>query len=306
MLTSAMVWRWIRRLSLELAVDASSTADDRAVRIQNRRARARQRQIVAAEMFLPMNGHGAAFREAGADAVGAFVAFVPQGAQRQTGFAELALQGRIGDGGQHDALRVRQDDRESRPCNLFVQALHFGARHRQQFAHALLQFLERLRIENGTLPRRRWFDAVFAQASIPGTRDMRLDARWLQSVLDDVKNPRRMARCDTQVRHDIPRLIACPCLADLTCCKKPTEMRSHAQAQPPGKAWPLCAVGAICSATYYDCGSGGGGGAPNLYAGSPLYLERTNARIFHRSSELLMMVPKGGMGPTTFSRPLRV
>lgn len=48
------------------------------------------------------------------------------------------------------------------------------------------------------------------------------------------------------------------------------------------------------------------GGAPNLYAGSPLYRERTNVRIFQRSSEFLIMAPNGGIGPTTFSRPLRL
>src|SRR5262245_7753686 len=32
---------------------------------------------------------------------------------------------------------------------------------------------------------------------------------------------------------------------------------------------------------------------------------RTQAMIFHRSSELFMRAPNGGIGPTTFSEPLR-
>jgi len=43
------------------------------------------------------------------------------------------------------------------------------------------------------------------------------------------------------------------------------------------------------------------GGAPNLYAVSPPYLDLTNASIFHRSSAFLMIEPNGGIGPTTFS-----
>src|ERR1700722_17632408 len=83
MLTSAIVWRWISRLSLEFAVDASSTA-----------------------MIEPCGS-------------------------------------RIG-APEHHALGVRQDDREARPGDLFVQTLHLRTRDRQQFSHPLLQFLQGL------------------------------------------------------------------------------------------------------------------------------------------------------------------
>jgi hypothetical protein len=58
----------------------------------------------------------------------------------------------------------------------------------------LLQFLEGLGIEHGILPRGRGFDAVFPKTSIPGASDVRLDAGGLESVLNDVKNARRVTR----------------------------------------------------------------------------------------------------------------
>src|SRR6202023_962003 len=84
--------------------------------------------------------------------------------------------------------------------------LHLGTRNREQFAHPLLDFLEGLGIEHGVLPRRRRFDAIFPKASIPGARDMRLDSRRLESVLDDVQYARRVTRGDIHGRHTSPDL----------------------------------------------------------------------------------------------------
>ena len=189
MLTSAIVWRWTRRLSFEFTDEASSTASTCAVRIEDRRAGAGQADVVAAEMFFAMHGHRAAFGKAGADAVGAFVAFVPECAEPQSGLAEFALQGRIGDRAHHRALRVGQNHGEARAGDLLVQAFHFGARHAQQFAHALLRFADRLRIEHRILAR-----GSTARCRIPCTQ--RCHERvtcgsmpaGLQSALNDVKD----------------------------------------------------------------------------------------------------------------------
>ena len=62
MLTSAIVWRWIRRLSLELTDEASSTASICAVRIEDRRAGTGQAEVVTAEMFLAMHRHRSGLR----------------------------------------------------------------------------------------------------------------------------------------------------------------------------------------------------------------------------------------------------
>ncbi len=236
--------------------------DDRTVRIQNRRAGARQGKIVSAEMLFPMHGHGTSLGEAGSDAVGAFVALVPQRAERQAGLTELALQGRIGDGRQHHALCIRQDHRESRPGDLLVETLHFRARDGEQLAHSLLQFLEGLGIEHGILPRCRRLDAVFPKTSIPRARDVRFDSGGLESVLDHMKNARRVTRGEIQVCHVIPLCCSIPCWNDLPArCGKPTVRRALAKARPPPrKAWPLCANRAICTAAFY-CWSGG---VPNL------------------------------------------
>ena len=157
-------------------------------------------------MFLAVHGHRTSLREAGADAVRAFVAFIPQGAEGEAGLPEFALQGRIRDAREHGPLSVRQDDRESGPRDLFVQALHFRPRHRDEFPHALLRFFERLRIQDGILPRSRRLDPIFPEAAVPGARDMGFNAGRLKSVLDDVQNARRMARREIRVRHSSPLL----------------------------------------------------------------------------------------------------
>src|SRR5258708_2673110 len=145
-------------------------------------------------MLFPVYGDGTSFGEAGSDAVGAFVTFVPKRTERQARLTELALQGGVGDGRQHDTLRIGQDDRESRSGDLFVETLHLRARDREQLSHPLLQFLEGLGIEHGILARGRGFDAVFPKTPIPGARDVRLDSGGLESVLDDMKNARRVTR----------------------------------------------------------------------------------------------------------------
>ncbi len=95
-------------------------------------------QVVAAEVLFAMHGDGTAFGEAGTDAVGSFVALVPQCAERQASLTEFALQRRIGDGGEYHALGIREYHRESRARDLLVKTFHLCAGHRQQFPHALL------------------------------------------------------------------------------------------------------------------------------------------------------------------------
>ena len=114
MLTSAMVWRWMSRLSLEFAVEASSTAMIAAVRIENRRGGAGQREVVAAEVLLAMHGDRARLGEAGADAIGPLVALIPERAQGQSGMPELALQGRVGDGAEHRRPGCRRESPQNR------------------------------------------------------------------------------------------------------------------------------------------------------------------------------------------------
>ena len=97
---------------------------------------------------------------------------------------------------QHRPLGIGENHRESRARDLLVQALHFRARHRQQLAHALLQFLDGLRIEHGVLPRGRRLDAVFPQAPMPGAGDMRLDSGGLKAALHHMNDARRVARCE--------------------------------------------------------------------------------------------------------------
>ncbi len=74
------------------------------------------------------------------------VAFVPQRSEREAGLPEFALQSGIGDGGEHHALRVRQNHGKSRTGDLLVETFHFRSRDRKQFPHSLLQFLERLEL----------------------------------------------------------------------------------------------------------------------------------------------------------------
>ena len=82
---------------------------------------------------------------------------------------------------------------------------------------------------------------------------MRLDSGRVESVLDDVKNARRVSRGEIQVRHDIPLLK--PFLkhdpGDFVRCEKPT-LRRGAGPAILHKAWPLCADRAICTATLYS------------------------------------------------------
>ena len=177
---------------------------DHAVRVENGRRGTRQGQVIAAKMFLAMHRDGAALDEAGADAVSALVPLVPQCAERQAGLAEFTLQRRIGDRAEHRTLGIRQDDREARSGNLLVQALHLGARHRQQFAHALLLFLEGQRIQHGNLPRCLGYDAVLPHTALPGSRDVWLYARRMKSALHDAKDSRRVTGRETFVRHNPP------------------------------------------------------------------------------------------------------
>jgi hypothetical protein len=62
---------------------------------------------------------------------------------------------------------------------------------------------------------------------------MRLDAGRLESVLDDVKNARRVTRGETHIRHVFPCVTAYPCSNDFTACAKKPTVRRPAKGQPP-------------------------------------------------------------------------
>jgi hypothetical protein len=120
--------------------------EDSPVRIKDRRGRAGEREVVAAEVLLTVHGHRPGFGETGTDAIRALVALVPQRAQRQPRMAKFPSQRRIGDRREYRPLRIGENHGEPRSRDLLVQALHFRARHGQQFAQALLQLFDGLRI----------------------------------------------------------------------------------------------------------------------------------------------------------------
>ena len=127
-------------------------------------------------MLFSMHGDGPRLGEARADAVGAFMTLIPERPQRQSGVSELTLQRRVGDGAQHRALRIGENDRKAGTGDLLIQTLHLGACDGKQLAQALLELFHGLRVEHaiwrgaeGSMPysrRHRCHDRV-TSGSIP-------------------------------------------------------------------------------------------------------------------------------------------
>ena len=164
-----------------VAVDGGCVehAEQAAVRVDDRRARTRHGEVVAHEMLVAMNRHGAAFGDAGAKAVGAFVGFIPKRAVPQTGVAEFALECRIGDRRKDRRVGIGKDHRVAGARDLVVQTFHLGARDAEQFAELLLALAQLIGFEHGRGARAVRFHAVFGKATVPGFGHVRGDRRPL-------------------------------------------------------------------------------------------------------------------------------
>src|SRR5271155_1863639 len=107
-----------------------------------------------------------------------------------------------------------------------------------------------MRMQYGVLARRGRLDAVFPKTSIPGAGHMWFYSGRLQTILHDMQDARRMARGETEIRHEIPRVIAFPAQPNNPPVAENSQLAAPTAQGPasPCKAWPLCAVGAICTA----------------------------------------------------------
>ena len=130
-------------------------------------------------MLVAMNRHRAALGNAGAKTVRAFVRLVPQRAVPETGMAEFALQGRIGDRREDRRVGIGEDHRITRSRDLVVQAFHLGARNAEQLAELLLTLAQLIGFEYGGGARAVRFHAVFGQTPIPGFGHVRGNRRPL-------------------------------------------------------------------------------------------------------------------------------
>ncbi|MCW0450000.1 hypothetical protein NB706_002834 [Xanthomonas sacchari] len=109
-----------------------------ALRVQDRRAAAGQRQVPLQVVFAAVHAQRTALHRTGADAVGALVAFGPTGATEQPGLAERTQQRRILHAVQDRGLGVGEHHRVAAAGDLFVEIFHLHLGDAQQRLQPLL------------------------------------------------------------------------------------------------------------------------------------------------------------------------
>ena len=122
----------------------------------------------AKEMFIAMNGQGSLFDQGGANTVGSFVFFVPDGAWPQTDLLERSAQVGIANPVDDHAIAIGQDHREARASDLLIEAIHFNSGDVQKVIQALLVFAQTNLFEYLGLMRMNGIKAIVVDATDPG------------------------------------------------------------------------------------------------------------------------------------------
>ena len=174
-----------QRQRVELALLGVARVDRRGVehgeqlagRVEDRRGRTAQADVAREEVLVAVHGHRLALHDAGADAVRAFVALAPVGAEPEAGALEHAGQSGRGHAVEDHTVGVGQDDRAAGTGDLLVQPVHLDARQFDEVLQFLLALRKGRPVEHQRAARQDRFEAMVGDAALPRARDRRVGGR---------------------------------------------------------------------------------------------------------------------------------
>lgn len=155
-----------------------------AVRVQDRRAAARQRQVPGQVMLAAVHAHRGALGRAGAKPVGALMALGPAGAGKQAHLAEFAQQGRVVHAVQHGGVGIGKDHCIATAGDLLVEVFHLHPGDPQDIAQPLLALAHMQGVMHHRVRQRLRQQGVVLQAATPGTRQRRRQRRDIAQPAD--------------------------------------------------------------------------------------------------------------------------